>query len=81
MALQLSERMSCRGALLGLDGLCCGKLFSQLLPLFWQNLRAEWSEEVVVTDASEWELGAAVFNCQGATVAKTGGSREVEVSA
>ena len=48
------------------------RIFCQLLPLLWQDLRSEWSDVVVATDASKWGLGVVQAQVRQSTVARVG---------
>ena len=48
------------------------KLFADLLPMIFQDLRAEWSEDIIATDASEWGLGAVISRGDPAAIAASG---------
>jgi hypothetical protein len=48
------------------------RLFADLLPMIFQDLRAEWSEDVIATDASEWGLGAVISRGDPAAIAASG---------
>ena len=47
-------------------------LFANLIPLVYQDLRAEWTDDVIATDASEWGLGAVIARCSPLDVARCG---------
>ena len=48
------------------------KLFADLLPMIFQDLRAEWSEDIIATDASEWGLGAVISRGAPEVIAASG---------
>ena len=49
---------------------------ASLLPLLWTDLRAEWDERVIATDASEWGRGGVQRTASASAVASAGRQQE-----